>query len=299
MKVLLIAGGTGSERDISLLSAKNIQDVLKHKGIPVQQFDLQEGYGALEKIVNDFDVVFPVVHGKEGEDGTLYRFLQSKEVPFIGSDPKGASIAFDKVAFKKYCEQHTITTGKWKIVQSSDDVISFGFPCVLKASRGGSSKEVIMLPDEQSIHAFRVAQLLTTENTWYVEELLHGIEVTAGVLVNKALPLIEIIPPKGKWFDYSSKYSGESQEIVGAPSVNESIQREIQQIALQVHNDLQLGLYSRADFIIVEDIPYILETNTPGGVGFTEQSLFPKAAQAVGINFDTLVLNLIVSSKLS
>ena len=100
---------------------------------------------------------------------------------------------------------------------------------------------------------------------------------------------MEIVPPKDAWFDYKNKYSGKSKEIPFAPSVSKAKQHKVQKIALQIHRNLNLGSYSRPDVIISGGIPYVLEVNTPGGVGLTPESLLPKSAKAIGISFGQLV----------
>jgi len=130
---------------------------------------------------------------------------------------------------------------------------------------------------------------LKLNDALFVEKLLKGIEVTAGILLGSPLPLLEIIPPEGSWFDYKNKYSGKTKEVPFAPSARRSTQHQVQALALRIHKDLHLGSFSRSDFIVENNIPYILETNTPGGVGLTPESLLPKAAKAAGISFESLV----------
>ncbi len=234
------------------------------------------------------------MHGKEGEEGTLYRFLKASRKPFVGSSPKGARIAFDKIIFKQYCEKKGIVTAEWNSIKTTHDITTFGFPCVLKAAFGGSSHEIALLHSKKDVTSTRVKKILkSSDNKFFVEGLLHGVEITVGVLFNKSLPVIEIVPPKSGWFDYKNKYSGESYEIPFAPSVKQAVQKYAQKIALRIHQDLKLGSYSRTDFIVVNNTPYILEINTPGGVGLTPVSLFPKAALAVGISFKELVKQLV------
>lgn len=264
---------------------------LRKNGHAVTVFDFKKGYSSLKGLItkSDFDVVFPVMHGKEGEDGTLYSFLRSMKIPFVGSDPKGAKIACDKILFKKYCGKHRIPTAEWRIVKSVNDVIRFGFPCVLKAANGGSSHEVVLLHSDKDLKSSMVKKIFKLSDSFFVERLIKGVEITAGVLLGKALPIIEIVPPDNAWFDYKNKYSGKSKEIPFAPSVNKKTQQRVQKIALQAHNDLKLGSYSRMDVIVREGKPYVLEINTPGGVGLTPESLLPKAAKAAGIPFEQLV----------
>ncbi len=289
MHILIITGGSSSERRISLLSAKGVKSALVANGHIVTVFDFKRGYGQLRSALQKCDMVFPVMHGKEGEDGTLYKFLRSVKKPYVGSEPKGAKIAFDKILFKKYCDAKGILTAPWKVITNKQGILRFGLPCVLKATYGGSSHEVALLHTEKALASSRVEKILALPCRWYVEELLQGVEITAGVLNGTALPVIAIVPPSAGWFDYKSKYSGESEEIPFAPSVSSKIQKQAQALALRIHKDLYLGSYSRTDFIVQNGRLYILETNTPGGVGLTSDSLLPKAAIAAGISFEKLV----------
>ena len=95
LSILIITGGDSSEREISFLSAKEVKKALEKSGYKVTLFDFKKGSSELKKILNNFDAVFPVMHGKQGEDGKLYKFLKSSGKPYVGSDPHGAKIAFD------------------------------------------------------------------------------------------------------------------------------------------------------------------------------------------------------------
>jgi D-alanine-D-alanine ligase len=291
MNILIITGGNSSERKISLTSARMVTKALRENGHTVAMFDFKKGYPGLQTLLTkfDFDIAFPVMHGKEGEDGDLYHFLRSAKVPFVGSDPKGAKIAFDKILFKRYCDKNRIPTADWWVVKNTNDIVRFGFPCVLKAANGGSSHEVALLHSNKDVTSPMVKKILKLPDSFFVEKLVNGVEITIGVLLGKALPVVEIIPPKDAWFDYKNKYSGKSKEIPFAPSVSRDMQRKVQKIALRIHRDLKLGSYSRTDVIVKDGIPYILEINTPGGVGLTPESLLPKAAKAAGISFEQLV----------
>lgn len=299
MKILIVTGGNSSERKISLISARMVAKALRSNGHAVTMFDFKKGYPALKTIIakSGFDVVFPVMHGREGEDGKLYAFLHSQKVPYVGSDPKGAKVAFDKILFKRYCDKHHIPTARWCVVKNKADVIRFDFPCVLKAANGGSSHEVVLLHSEKDMASPMVKKILKLPDSFFVEKLITGIEITIGVLLGKPLPVVEVVPPEGAWFDYKNKYSGKSKEIPFAPSISREVQRKVQATALHIHNDLNLGSYSRTDIIVSDGIPYVLEINTPGGVGLTPESLLPKASKAIGISFEQLVDEMLKGAK--
>lgn len=293
MNILIVTGGSSSERKISLISARAVRKALLTNGHRVTMFDFKKGLVALKKLLPAFDMTFPVMHGYEGENGDLYSFFRSNKMPYVGSDPKGARIAFDKMVFKKYCKRKKIPTADWMIVKNSKDIKRFGFPCVLKGAWGGSSNEVFILKSEKDLSHRMVSNILKLKNGCFVEKLLTGVEITVGILQAKALPVLEIVPPVGKWFDSKYKYSGETKEIPFPTSVTKKMQALSQKIALDIHIDLKLGSFSRTDIIVQDSTPYVIEANTPGGVGFTPQSLFPKAAQAAGISFEDLIERLI------
>lgn len=291
MKVLIVTGGTSSERPVSLNSAKQVKKGLEDSGHQAKLFDLKKGQQELKKQVKNFDVIFPVLHGAEGEGGDLQKFLLSLKKPFVGGDPKGFKQGWYKLPFKKSCDRNHILTSAWRKVNNKKDVSRFDFPAVLKASDGGSSKEVVILKTEKDLNNTACKRLLASNADLFVERFLPGIEVTAAILENKALPLVEIIPPKGGWFDYKNKYSGATKEIPNAPSINQSLAKLIQKIAVQIHKLFNLGPYSRIDFIIYEGKPYALEINTIPGL--TAESLFPRAAKAIGISFPNLMDRLV------
>ena len=227
---------------------------------------------------------------KKGEDGDALCFSPLGQGALLSVlYPKGAKVAFDKILFKKYCDKKRISTAQWKVIKTKKDIERFGFPCVLKAANGGSSREVVLLRSNKGLSDNKPKQILKLNDAFFVEKLIEGVEITMGVLLGKALPVVEIVPPKNAWFDYKNKYSGETQDIPFAPSLSRSIQKRAQTIALQIHQDLKLGNYSRTDAIVKGNKIYILETNTPGGVGLTPQSLLPKAAKAIGLLFEQLV----------
>lgn len=287
MKVLVITGGTSSERRISFMSAQQVKNALTEAGHKVKLFDLKKGPQQLKKLAKDFDVIFPVIHGEEGEGGALQKFLTTLHKPFVGGDPKGFKQGWYKIPFKKFCDQNNIPTSPWKKIKTKEDILDFGFPSVLKSSSGGSSREVVILKSPQDLKSYLCKKLLKSNLTLFVEKYLPATEVTVGILNNQALPVVEIIPPEGGWFDYKNKYWGKTLEIPHAPSLSPKLKKLTQQIALKIHKLLNLGHYSRIDFIVSDANPHVLEVNTIPGL--TTSSLFPKAAAAIGISFPKLM----------
>lgn len=296
MRVLIITGGNSSERKISFISAKQVQKALRKKGHKVELFDLKKGHENIKEIASNFHVIFPVLHGEEGEGGMLHKFLNMFETRIVGTrNHKGLEKGWFKTPFKEFCEENGITTAEWKRIRDKKDILSFGFPSVLKSSNGGSSREVVVLKNRQDVSRYQVKKLLNSGFELFVEKYIPGIEVTVGILHGKALPVIEIVPPKGEWFDYKNKYSGKTKEIPHAPSLTEKLRKEIGLIAEKIHNTLDLGTYSRIDFIVLGNNPFAIEVNTIPGL--TQESLLPKAASAAGISFEDLCEHLVKGAK--
>lgn len=300
MNILIITGGNSSERKISLISAAEVEKALREKGHEVTVYDLKKGYDKIHDLASKFHVFFPVLHGEEGEGGILHKFLSQFGKPIVGTkNHEALKKGWYKIPFKIFCDAHGILTSEWKLVKNRQDVLKFGFPSVLKASSGGSSREVVILKSTQDLNSYEAKKLLNSKHKLFVERFISGAEVTVGILEGKALPVVEIVPPIGEWFDYKNKYLGKTKEIPFAPSISTKLQKEIREIALNIHNSLNLGSYSRIDFIVANDKEFIvagdkayaLEVNTIPGL--TSESLLPKAAKAAGITFNNFIERLI------
>ncbi len=297
MRILIITGGDSPERKVSFMSAKGVKAALLKRGHKVKVYDLKKGYEGLAKFIPNFDILFPVIHGEEGEGGQLHKFLSKFKKPIVGTrNYRGLNKAFYKISSKEFCDKNNILTAPWKKIRRKRDVVKFGFPCVLKSSSGGSSREVEVLKTKEDLKKYSVKRLINSGLKLFVEKYLSGTEVTAGIFNGEALPLIEIShSSKEGWFDYKTKYWGEIKEIPFAPSLSKDLQKEIQGIALKIHSMLDLGTYSRIDFIVVGVKPYVTEINTIPGL--TAASSLPTAASAAGIPFEDLCEKLVSLAK--
>jgi len=300
MNILLITGGLSSERSVSLISAKEVKEALEENLHKVKIFNIKHGTDEMLKLIKNCDLVFPVLHGEEGEGGGLQKFLQKSDKPYVGGDPVGLKTGWYKIPFKEFCDKNNIPTAPWEKIKNIQDVIDCGLPCVAKSTNGGSSKEVAILKTKEDLKQKIFLNLFKLNQPLYVEKFLPGIEITVGILGNEALPVVEIVPPGGSWFNFKNKYSGETKEIVDTPNLTPKIKKQAQKIALKIHQTLNLGPYSRIDFIISkqpshsssgEVKPYVLEVNIIPGM--TPNSLFPKAAKAAGYPFPQLIKKLV------
>lgn len=292
MKVLVLLGGNSNEREVSLRSGQAVAEALKAAGHEVLEYDPQEGYNGLRQFVGKVDCVFPILHGKGGEDGEIQEQLEKLGFIYLGADSKVSKICFDKELFKKEISKLGILTPRSEIVtrQSVQYSDLLRRPYVLKPLNGGSTIDAFIIrdPNSQSFdqNIFDHYQLML------LEELIEGIEITVPVLGNKALPVIEIIPPVGEEFDYENKYNGETQELCPPQHVSEQKQQEAQKLAEQIHAKIGVRHLSRTDIIVDKGSKlWVLELNTMPGM--TNQSLVPKGAAVAGMNMPQLVQKLL------
>ncbi len=259
-----------------------------------------------DRILNSSDVVFLALYGQYGEDGEVQRILQRHNIPFNGSRSLPSAIAFNKHLTKETLRQHGITMPEHVQVKRGDteDVFalarnvasSFGPEYIVKPLANGSSVGVELIRDASGLPAAIGRALMASEQI-LIEEYIRGREATVATLEQfrdeelYVFPVIEIIPPpQADFFTYDAKYNGETQEICpGNFSYKE--RDELSELAAFIHRTLGLIQYSRSDFIVRNGTPYFLEVNTLPGL--TNESLFPKAASAVGLTYDDLVSHLV------
>ncbi len=331
MRVTVLAGGTSSERDVSLASAVQVVAALRQCGHLVSVVDTARGFipereeaGLLRAsvgvtppnpavlrdlergvllsslqdlaVVREADVLFLALHGGRGEDGTLQALLEIVGVPYTGSGPLGSGLAMDKDISKRLFTLAGVPTPAWRMIPVTATAVAreLEWPVVVKPSREGSTVGLSVVPDEDGLEpAIQLAAQYDDEVM--VEKFVPGRELTVGILDGEALPAGEIIP-RHEIFDYECKYTpGMSQEIFPA-DLPAAVHRECGRLALAAHQALKLGSYSRVDFRLTPDGHLLcLEANTLPGL--TSASLLPQAAQAAGISFPELCQRICRSAR--
>ncbi|MBQ4304459.1 MAG: D-alanine--D-alanine ligase, partial [Lachnospiraceae bacterium] len=247
------------------------------------------GPGVL-KICRAADVVFMALHGANGEDGRIQAVFDLLAIPYTGSGHLGSAIAMDKIRTKEVVSPRGVRTPAWKVYdkkETPEDAIiaDIKAPCVVKTPGGGSSLGVFVVRDQAEVEG-AVRACLKYSPSLLVEELIEGREFTKAVLNGSPLPSVEIAPLQGG-YDYSNKYvAGATREICPGRCTPE-VEKEMGDMALQVHKTLGLHTYSRSDFMVTDDgTVYFLEVNTLPGM--TPTSLVPQEAAAVGIGYEDL-----------
>lgn len=290
MKYLVLGGGISPEHDVSLRSAQSVANALTHGGNTVDQLDPSTVTPSqLVEIAAQYDGVFPILHGEGGEDGSIQSLLEKQAIPFFGPSTTSCEATFDKVHFKEILAQNNIASPKGATVTAatlaSEPLTQT--PFVLKPITGGSSIDTFIVRSIPFDEA-PLIEALHRYGSMLIEELVEGVEITVGVLDAQALPVIEIIPPQDKEFDYENKYNGATQELCPPAHVSKELQEKAQQIALEVHAVTHCRHLSRTDMMISNAGElYVIDTNTIPGM--TNQSLFPKAAAEAGYSWEELV----------
>lgn len=298
-------GGPSSEYEVSLKSGASVLSALDaNKYEPRDIFIDKAGQWHLhgapqkpERALNGVDVAVNLVHGEYGEDGTLQRVLDTFHIPYTGADALTSALAFNKHRTNTEAHKlglkvaHNALVDSTKVTDLHKTALNifraFPHPFFVKPVTGGSSIGMTKVDNFDALE-FALSKAFAVASQALVEEYIPGREASVGVIDDfrnekvYALMPVEIVPPPAlPFFDYDAKYSGQTIERVpGHFSTAEK--RTLMDAAKAVHSGLGLRHYSRSDFIVSPRGIYFLEVNPAAGIGFTEESLFPKALQAVG-----------------
>ena len=287
-RVAVMYGGPSNERDVSRASGMAISKALKEKNYDVVEMDLP---GREVFMPAAIEAAFIAMHGTFGEDGELQTILAKKGIPYTGSGPAASRAAFDKVVSKKIFERAGINCPRYEILKKGMKR-TIGLPAVVKPPREGSSVGLTCVRDEKD-WSEALKRAFEIDSEALVETFIEGRELTIGIVGDEVLPVIEI-RPKGGVYDYEHKYTkGKTEYLCPAPITTEE-SRQCQELAWRTFEALGCRGLGRVDIRLTPDnVPFVLEMNTIPG--FTETSLLPKAAKAVGIEFGDLcerILNL-------
>jgi len=294
IKVLLLMGGGGSEHEVSLSSG---QEVLKHFDLnkyEVEVMVVEDEKLDIEKVKKIApEIVFIVIHGSIGEDGTIQKILEDEKIKFVGCGSRASALGIDKTEFKKIMEENNLPMPKGMEVKRGeivdlDQVKMLGEKWVIKPVTQGSSVGVSIIDDLKKLDG-SLEMAFKYDKRVLIEEFIEGMEVSCGLLGNQnpvALPVIEICP-KNSFFDYEAKYTiGRCEEIVPA-RLSDEVSRKIQEYSIKVFELIGGKGFARVDFIVKKNQPVILEINTIPGL--TPNSLLPKEALAAGISYSELL----------
>jgi D-alanine-D-alanine ligase len=290
MKVTVLYGGPSAEREVSLVSGKAVIDGLRAAGHDVFPSDISPS--DLKGLDRPADVIFPVLHGQFGESGELQEILEARKLPFVGSGSKASHIGINKVETKRVWEAAGLPTPQYVIVNRANiNNTGMQAPAVVKAFGSGSSIDVYICKTQNDL-ADKIKIVVDKHGEALVEQYIKGPELTVGILEEKALAPIRIVP-KSEFFDYEAKYKSAETEHRFDTGLPPQLVKQCQELAERANNIVGARDLSRIDVMIDDKTqrPFLLEINTLPG--FTPKSLLPEAAAQAGIPFNALVDRLV------
>ncbi len=302
-RVAVLCGGRSTEREVSLISGRDVHDGLCKAGIDATCLDVEHTRDIAENI-RGFDVVFIMLHGGDGEGGVVQELLDQLGVPYAGSGPEASALGMDKLATKRMLEPLGIRVPRFVSASAGDSVSvaeevleRFRLPVVVKAVGHGASLGV--RPARSREELLEVLEVLREEyGELFVEEFIHGREFSVPVLrldgEDVALPVTEIVI-RTDFNDFTTKYTGELHEMTVPAELDAQITEALEQTAVVTHQALGCWGFSRVDIMLGEDgIPIVLEINTVPGM--TPHSIMPMSAAAMGLDYSRLVEQMLRSA---
>lgn len=305
MNIVILAGGLSHERDVSVRSGRRVAESLRDLGVDCTVSDVDS------KLLGQWEiepptVVIPLLHGTNGEDGSLRDVLDALGVAYVGSGPDACRIAFDKPIAKAVARAAGIRTpaavalphstfrelGADAVIKAVADKV--GLPAIVKPTKSGSSLGATVVRDIRELPAALVAAFAYGDVA-LVEQFVEGTEVAVSVVENghgvTALPAVEIVPDGG-FYDYSSRYTAGTTAFFAPARLADAIAERCSQVAVDAHRALGLRDLSRSDLIVDADGEvWFLEVNVAPGM--TETSLFPLAVEAAGMTLGDVLKTLV------
>jgi D-alanine-D-alanine ligase len=297
VRIALLAGGDSPEREVSLMSGKAVEAVLLRLGHAVTVIDPGSDLpAALLKAAPEF--VWIALHGDKGENGVLQGLLDWMGLPYNGSGVLTSAMAMDKVISKRLFLADGIPTPGYRVATAAPNLElsrqwaeQLGLPLVVKPADGGSTVGVTIAQNVDQLSGAIALSLKYCQQV-LIEQYIPGQEITVTMLNDQLLPAIEIVPQGSGFYDYEAKYApGGSRHLI-PPNIEASILKNAVDMAYRACKSLQCTGLVRADVLIdANGKPWVLEVNTLPGM--TATSLAPEAAQATGISFEQLIMQLL------
>lgn len=324
MNIIVLSGGTSTEREVSINTGYMVCKALISKGHRAAIVDVYFGTDSPSSEIfgNDFnldkeienikalsanvesvtkirdyyfgenvlelckqaDMVFMALHGENGENGRVQAAFDLHGIKYTGTGYLGSALAMDKGLSKNLFLYYNIPTPNGIILKKGMKG-DVGFPCVVKPCQGGSSVGVSIVETPEE-YKEKLELVFQYDEEAVIEECISGREFSVGVLGGIALPVIEIAPVDG-FYDYEHKYTPGMAEEICPANVSDDKAKEMQELSVRTGEVLKLGDYYRVDFMMNEEGDlFCLEANTLPGM--TATSLIPQEAAAAGISFEEL-----------
>ena len=280
-KVLVLSGGISEEEEISVLSANQVYKTLQKK----YDTTIINVGSDFNKLIDDLirfkpDKVFNCLHGVFGEDGQIQSILNYLKIPYTHSGVLASSIAMNKIVSKYFYKALGVKFPKH--FGFNDKFKKSSYPFIIKPICGGSSKNLLKIEDQKQLFDFKNNHISELPK-YMIEEFIDGREITVGILDDKICGIMEIIFDN-EIYDFKNKYQVIAKHVL-APKLPKIIIKELKEISLKIHKELNCKCISRLDFrySAKSEELFLLEMNTQPGL--TQNSLLPEMAQSKGIDF--------------
>lgn len=297
-RVVVCSGGWSSEREISLLSGRNVFEALRRQGVEAVSFDLTSPDDLPRLLKEKPDIIFIALHGKPGEDGAFQGFCEVAGIPYTGSGVEASAIGMDKWVTKWIFARNDIPTPRFLPLAAHEDHVpsarkaaeEFGFPVIIKPRCEGSSVGVHVAHEELALLE-QTRRVQAEFGDVFLEEYVSGMIGTAGILGDTALPLLELVPKTREFYDYQAKYTKGETNFICPARMDKETAELTQVLALRAFRSIGARHFGRVDFMLAENgQPYLLEVNTIPGL--TDLSDLPAEAEVIGISYDELIVRI-------
>ena len=296
-RVAVLFGGSSAERDVSLMSGREVLEALLAEGVDAHAFDPAER--ELYELKRDgFERAFVILHGRGGEDGTVQGALELMGIPYTGSGVMASALSMDKWRTKMVWQSVGLPTPRYAILEETTDwdavVAELGLPIFVKPVHEGSSMGATKVTRAEDLAAaWELAARF--DRLVLAEEFVTGEELTGPFLADQALPLVRIVAPGGN-YDYQNKYFTDDTRYYCPAGLPEDLERRMREAVLQSARVLGCRGWGRADLIMKADGSFtLLEMNTAPGM--TSHSLVPMSARAAGLEFGALCLRILEEAR--
>ena len=298
-KIGVLMGGLSAEREVSLKSGAAVHQALLAQGYHAIAIDMGRNLAAV-LVQEKVEAAFIALHGRYGEDGCVQGLLELLQIPYTGSGVLASALAMHKLYSKQAFASAGILTAPFHHFRRGQQVrtgdLAFGLPLVVKPVQEGSSVGVSIVREVGQLDA-ALASAFRHDSEILVEQYIKGQEVQVGILDDRPIGAIEIVP-KNEFYDFEAKYTDGMAEHIFPARLEPALYDKAQQIGLAAHLALGCSGYSRVDLLVTDaGESYVLEVNTLPGM--TALSLLPEiAAKGAGLPFEALVERIIESATL-
>ena len=303
-KIAVLCGGMSSEAEVSMRSGKGCFDALQRLGYKNSEMVVVDKDIANKLKCGNFDYAFNALHGKYGEDGCIQGVLEILQIPYTGCGVMASSLCMNKEYTKRILSTNkNIIMAKSAFVRKGDDLFEktkdLTYPLFVKPVSEGSSFGMTKVDKAEDLKSAYETAIKYNDDV-LIEEFIDGFFVTVGVLEKDgkafATEILEI-RPKTEWYDFEAKYTTGMSEFICPARLSKEVTERVKKAAVDAFETAGCRSVSRVDFMMKDDVPYVLEINTSPGM--TVVSDLPAQAKAMDIDYDNLVQLILNSAGLN